>query len=308
MKKDGELKKVSDTVKPHLNEENKRERVRFALSMIVPGTNNFDPIFDVVHVNEKWFYLTKVKKSLYVVPGEAVPTRSLKSKRFMDKVMFLVAVARPRYDFHRKTLFDGKIGLWPCVRKEPAIRNSKNRKRGTPVTKCFEINNQEYVKLLTKSVIPAIREKWPKGDRHMAIKIQQDNAPPHRKIPEDLIKISAGDLNIKVVYQPPNSPDFNVLDLGFFCSIQALQYRQAPKDVDELILAVQKAYNELPKDTLDDVFLSLQTSLRSALQTKGNDDYKLGHMGKESLRRDGRLPVTLSCDLDVIEQAKQVLL
>lgn len=90
MKKDGELKKVSDTVKPHLNEENKRERVRFALSMIVPGTNNFDPIFDVVHVNEKWFYLTKVKKSLYVVPGEAVPTRSLKSKRFMDKVMFLL--------------------------------------------------------------------------------------------------------------------------------------------------------------------------------------------------------------------------
>ncbi|ETV68359.1 hypothetical protein H257_15680 [Aphanomyces astaci] len=39
-----------------------------------------------------------------------IPTSRVKSKRFITKVMFLAAVARPRYDFHNKAMFDGKTG------------------------------------------------------------------------------------------------------------------------------------------------------------------------------------------------------
>lgn len=40
--------------------------------------------------------------------------------------------------------------------------------------------------------------------------------------------------------QPPYSPDFNVLDLGYFRAIQTLQHKEAPKTVDELVRAVGK--------------------------------------------------------------------
>jgi hypothetical protein len=32
-------------------------------------------------------------------------------------VMFLTAVAKPRYDDEGNCTFDGKIGIWPFVRK-----------------------------------------------------------------------------------------------------------------------------------------------------------------------------------------------
>ena len=35
--------------------------------------------------------------------------RSCKSKRFISKVMFMPAVARPRYDSHNKKCFDVKL-------------------------------------------------------------------------------------------------------------------------------------------------------------------------------------------------------
>lgn len=40
--------------------------------------------------------------------------------------------------------------------------------------------------------------------------------------------------------QPPNSPDLNVLDLGFFRAIQSLKYKEASKTIDELVSGVGK--------------------------------------------------------------------
>ena len=77
----------------------------------------------------------------------------------------MAAVAQPRYDPHRKTMFNGKIGIWPFVTHEPAKRNSKNREKGTMVTKCIpNINRNKTRKMLVKNVIPAIKKKWPKGN------------------------------------------------------------------------------------------------------------------------------------------------
>lgn len=77
--------------------------------------------------------------------------RTCKSKRFISKVMFLAAVARPRFDNHKQEIFNGKLGIWSFVFYEEAKRNSKNRKKGDIVTKNIEIINAS-----------AIKEKWPK--------------------------------------------------------------------------------------------------------------------------------------------------
>jgi hypothetical protein len=45
--------------------------------------------------------------------------------------------------------------------------------------------------------------------------------------------------DIRLNCQPPNSPNFNILDLGFFRAIQAIQYKKNAKRIEALVLAVQ---------------------------------------------------------------------
>ena len=51
-----------------------------------------------------------------------------------------------------------------------------------------------------------------------AIEIQQDNAKLHILDNDPIFREAAnqGGFNIHLIQQPPNSPDMNVLDLGFF--------------------------------------------------------------------------------------------
>lgn len=63
---------------------------------------------------------------------------------------------------------------------------------------------------------------------------------------------------IVVRRQPPKSPDLNILDLGFFNAIQALQYQTQANSVDTLVTAVENAFNEMKVKTLEKCFLTLQ--------------------------------------------------
>lgn len=79
------------------------------------------------------------------------------------------------------------------------------------------------------------------------IYIQQDNARPHI-LPSDVQFVEASRIDrfdIRLSCQPPSSLDLNVLDLGFFSAIQSLQYQEAPKTIDELVVALEKSFDEL---------------------------------------------------------------
>ena len=93
----------------------------------------------------------------------------------------------------------------------------------TPVMKSMDsVSRDEYRRVLISFVFPAIKIKWPFNAIQENIKIQQDNARPHME-PTDHEFFQAKfelNLNIELVFQPPNSPDLNVLDLGHFNSIQ----------------------------------------------------------------------------------------
>ncbi|ETV63511.1 hypothetical protein H257_19565 [Aphanomyces astaci] len=91
----------SNYVKPYLTPANIEARL----------SHCFSNMLDFVHVDEKWFYLTKVKRRYYVYDDEEVAARSVKSKHYITKVVFLAAVARPRYDHHSKTFWDGKVAV-----------------------------------------------------------------------------------------------------------------------------------------------------------------------------------------------------
>jgi hypothetical protein len=95
---------------------------------------------------------------------------------------------------------------------------------------------------MVNKVLPAIRAKWPREDVNKPIFIQQDNAPSHLILDDPVFCEAAREegFDIRLVCQPPNSPDFNTLDLGFFRAIQAIQYKKEAKTIKDLVPAVEQ--------------------------------------------------------------------
>ncbi|XP_027076008.1 uncharacterized protein [Coffea arabica] len=233
-------------------------------------------MFNVVHVDEKWFYMTKESKMYYLHPEEKQPLRTCKSKKFIANVMFLAAVARLRFDCSYYREFDGKIGIFPFVLKESTKRNSKNWIAGTLETKpILSVAKEVYRKCLIEKVLLAICSKWPR-ENGTEIFIQQDNAKPHiNPIDSKFIEAASMDgFDIHLLFQPPNSPDMNVLDLGYFRAIQSLQHQEAPKTIDELILAVEKSFDQLSTESLNNVFLTLQSCMVEVMKNLRGNNYK----------------------------------
>ncbi|GAA0141213.1 hypothetical protein LIER_02410 [Lithospermum erythrorhizon] len=79
--------------------------------------------------------------------------------------------------------------------------------------------------------------------RGSTIYIQQDNDRPHIKtLDEKFLEATKTDgFDIRLTCQPPNNLELNVLDLGYFRAIQSLQYQEAPRNIDELVKAVEKS-------------------------------------------------------------------
>ena len=117
MLKSGMLRRHSNTLKPLLKEENKKSRLQWCLSMLDPHTLPNEPKFvdmrNIVHIDEKWFNTTKKTRNFYMVHWEDDLYRPVQNNNSIDKVMFLAAVARPRYNEEGICTFHGKVGLWP---------------------------------------------------------------------------------------------------------------------------------------------------------------------------------------------------
>ena len=160
----------TSALKPHLSDQNMFERCMFALSKRNGST--YKEQYDEIHVDEKWFYLTNDQENYILLDDEPDPLRTVKHKSHIDKVMFLAATAKPRWDPHKKCWFDGKLGIWPFAEKIAAKRSSVNRPAGTLEWKTYNVNRLEYLKMMVEKVIPAIQEKWSAGDQSKTIYIQ----------------------------------------------------------------------------------------------------------------------------------------
>ncbi|KAL3519084.1 hypothetical protein ACH5RR_021673 [Cinchona calisaya] len=203
------------------------------------------------------------------------------------------AVARPRYDGSSNEEFFGKIGIFPFIYNKPAKRRSKNREVGTLQIKPITSVTKKVIRVfLINNLLPAIQAKRPKSDTRKQIFIQQDNVKPHihANDVEFLEAASKDGFGIQLSFQPPNSPDLNVLELGFFRAIQSLQHQEAPKNIDELVTAIEKSFDEFPVEKLNHVFLTLQMCMIEVMKANGSNNYKVPHMNKSQLERNGYLP------------------
>ncbi|KAL2940485.1 ER membrane protein complex subunit 1 [Bienertia sinuspersici] len=94
----GDIKSHNNAMKPDLTFSHKYDRVKWCVDSIIPPTVHTLPRFhlmqNIIHVDEKWFMMSKLSQKLYLAPKECEPYRACRSKRFLAKVMFLAAVAR----------------------------------------------------------------------------------------------------------------------------------------------------------------------------------------------------------------------
>ncbi|CAM9203140.1 unnamed protein product [Discosporangium mesarthrocarpum] len=157
--------------------------------------------------------------------------------------MFLTAVARPRMIFDG-VWFDGKIGIWPIADTVVAMRNSKNRKKGTMILKPATVNAERYKEFMIDKVIATIKARMPRPPGHMII-VRRDGAKPHTGG-------GVGDSTI-LETQPANSPDLNVNDLGFFYSIQQVKEDVGVSSPEDLVEATMETFDVYPRKTLERV-------------------------------------------------------
>lgn len=118
-------------------------------------------MMDIIHNDEKWFYIKRVASSYAFASDEPPPYMACHNKSFILKVMFLSAVARPRHDAIRKRWWDGKIGIWPLLREHIAKRTTKNQKQGDIIMKLRSVDAAAFRSMLLSNLLPAVEAQWP---------------------------------------------------------------------------------------------------------------------------------------------------
>jgi hypothetical protein len=116
----------------------------------------------LIHIDEKWFYMTQTDGKYYLALDEEEPLWTCKNKRlFISKIIFLATIARPCWDPIREEMWDGKLGISPFTIPEAAKHSSKNRPRGTLKTKVItSVTNKEMADILCSQLVSAISTKW----------------------------------------------------------------------------------------------------------------------------------------------------
>lgn len=297
-------------VKPKLKRKHKIARLEYILDQVdldhgyVRADHKFHDQLDTVHVDESWFYITTVDRSVLVWDAIAVPdSPTVTHKSHILKVMFLVAMGRPqtRPD---GTWFDGKIGLWECTEQVLTKRASVNRPAGVYETKPRSIDSIFYHELCTKpgGLIATVKEKmaWRK---HTGIVIQHDGAGPHNGKGNTAALTAAGLANgwhIKFRTQPAQSPDLNIMDLGFFHSLKARasHLKMDANNLPELIAKVKEAFAQYPWQTLQNIWAHQIECWRIILQVDGDNQYPQLHGGARRRVKAGGSAVNLSVDVD----------
>ncbi len=74
---EGKIRRHSNTIKPVLTDKNKDLRFKYCCSNVQNG--KFNHFLNDVHIDEKWYNLTKIKETYYLLFDEQLPERSCKS-------------------------------------------------------------------------------------------------------------------------------------------------------------------------------------------------------------------------------------
>ena len=245
---------------------------------------------------------------MYLGPKEEKPIRKTQNKRFLKKVMFLVAVGVPRMNHTTATYFDGKLGCFPLIERVPAQRTTKKRVKATMITKEITSVSRDVIKeTIINKLLPNIVQMFPRDTS--IINIQLDGAGAHsiHNDPDINRAFLDSGLNIQLVKQPPQSPDLNVLDLGYFNSIQSLQQTKVCHEVEDLVSAVVESYVELDNRKLVNIWMTWKLVMLEVIRVGGDNTYVIPHINKAKLEKEGLVRTEVLIKEDVKEKVDEFI-
>jgi len=70
---------------------------------------------------------------------------------------------------------------------------------------------------------------------------------------------------------------------------------------------VEDSFDEYPTERVNYIFLTLQTCMKEIMKVGGENKYKIPHMKKATLDREGRLPLQISCDVSLVQSVIDTL-
>lgn len=75
MRKRNDIVAITNAIKPLLTDDNKRARMAFVVRFVNEATLLYSPMHDIIHLDEKWFYMTRASQRIYLSPNEPPPLR-----------------------------------------------------------------------------------------------------------------------------------------------------------------------------------------------------------------------------------------
>ena len=114
-------------------------------------------------------------------------------------------------------------------------------------------------------------------------------------------------LNIQLVKQKPQSPDLNVLDLGYFNSIQILKQKKVCHEVEGLVSAVVESYVELDNRKLVNVWMKWKMAMLEIIKVGGYNTYVIPHINKSKLEKEDLVRMEVLIKEDVKEKVDEFI-
>jgi hypothetical protein len=137
-------------------------------------------------------------------------------------------------------------------------------------------------------VVPTIENKYLRGhNTNININLQHDNAPAHFT-KEHLALIAMNNEQVgwllSLKEQPPNLPDTNTLDFGFFVAIQSIQWGMTPAfNIESLVANIEAIFVGYDPHMLDRVWISHKACQNEVIAFIGGNHNKQLHLGKHNL-------------------------
>lgn len=245
--------------------------------------------------DEKIFSLKLKSKIRKRIGDPSYPAPVIQNKLHPPQVMISAGFGYPQQK-EDGTYFNGNLGIYPFVERVVAKRSSVHRQAGTSETKPVNVTGQVYYdSMIGKGKIFDQIQAGVIGLDIDEIVIQLDNAPPHiaqSNISRLNILGASLAVPIRIRLQPAQSPEFNLMDLGIWYSLdkQADYFIGDHRNIDDIINNVESAYNNYSVDKLHRVYAVYYVIMREVLKAHGGNHFKLPHTGIRQRQLEGLLP------------------
>ena len=147
-----------------LTEKNIKNRFEFYISKVDQHSGVFVSNYDtIIHINEKRFYVILEGELYSLTDEEDAEYCASKNKRFIQKIILMAALTRPRFDANCNMMFDVKVDIWPFTKIRKAKRSSNNRPKDTNELKpVVSVRKTEVGDMIIEKMIPSIVKLLPR--------------------------------------------------------------------------------------------------------------------------------------------------